>query len=339
MADGGWLSRLHELTTTAPTMITTAAARSAGRVRDTRGGYVASAGSCPAAYRRPVGKRRKGEDSEAFVRAVQVGIEKGLDVVEAWRQARASRPSPEVRALQQQHAAAVAAHQREVARYQRGVSRLQTQQTAGTVVAGLAGTVGVIDVVAEVVTAQAGVYGPSWIWLGGAVLGAVAAISARRQRRRLPPPPTPVALPPPPVMLPAEAIGAVEASRLTSLRVQLSQVVPALDHLHPGAAQELRRADLEAAPPLHALTERLAVLHRMRQDMPGTAAADAATAAAIDVRERLAQGCGTYERLLAASATLLAAPDMSRSTEDVLGPALQAMSAYAHGLKRAAESG
>ncbi len=73
--------------------------------------------------------------------------------------------------------------------------------------------------------------------------------------------------------------------------------------------------------------------------MPGTEPARAATAAAEEVRGRLARGCATYESLLAAAATLLAAPDIARSTEDVLNPAVEAMTAYAHGLARAAEPG
>ena len=39
--------------------------------------------------------------------------------------------------------------------------------------------------------------------------------------------------------------------------------------------------------------------------------------------------------LLAAAARLLSAPDASRSTSQVLGPAIDAMVAYAHGLQHA----
>ena len=45
--------------------------------------------------------------------------------------------------------------------------------------------------------------------------------------------------------------------------------------------------------------------------MAGTQAEAAATSAAVEVRERLATGCATYERLIAASATMLAAPDIA----------------------------
>ncbi len=69
--------------------------------------------------------------------------------------------------------------------------------------------------------------------------------------------------------------------------------------------------------------------------MPGTPAEAAATTASVEVRERLATGCTTYERLITASATMLAAPDIARSTDEVLTPALEGLVAYTHGLQRA----
>lgn len=274
---------------------------------------------------------------ESFARAVQTGIARGMDVVDAWKQARAARPSAQARALQIEQERIVALQRRDRSRYDRRVQRLQTQATAGTAIAGVAGTVGVIDVVAEAATSQAAVYGPSWMWLTIAVVSGLGALSARRQRRTLPPPPHVDALPPASITVPTDAIGSDEAQHLTSLRLQLTQVIPAVERLHPGAAVEVRRADVEAAPPLHALVERLVVLHRIRVEMPGTQAEIAATNAAIDVRARLATGCTTYEQILAASATMLAAPDIARSTDEILGPALQAMAAYTHGLQRAAD--
>ena len=62
-----------------------------------------------------------------------------------------------------------------------------------------------------------------------------------------------------------------------------------------------------------------------------------AAAASELVRTRLADGCATYDELLAAAARLLAAPDITRSTSDILGPAVNAMIAYSHGLQRAAD--
>jgi hypothetical protein len=165
----------------------------------------------------------------------------------------------------------------------------------------------------------------------------VAAV-ARRKRAQLPPAPRVDAIPSAPTAIPAHAIGAEQAQRLTSLRLQLAQVIPAIERLHPDAAADLRRADLEAAPQLHALVDRLVVLHGIRIEMAGTEAEAAATSAAVEVRERLTTGCATYERLIAASATMLAAPDIARGTDEVLAPALEGLAAYTHGLKRAANS-
>ena len=291
-------------------------------------------GRCSAAYRGGGAT----SDKDQFARVVQAGIARGLDVVDAWRLARSERLSPQARQLKLEHERAAARARREVKRHQRQEQQLQARLIGGTAVAGVAGTVGVIDVITEAATSQQGVYGPSWMWLGAAIVGAVVALVARRERAHLPPEPH-IAIPPaPPAPVPSNAIGAGECQRLIALRLQLAQMIPAIDRLHPSAAEELRRADLEAAPPLHALVDRLAVLDRIRREMPGTQPEAAATAAAVEVRDRLATGCGTYERLLAASATLLAAPDISRSTEEVLGPALQAMTAYAHGLQRASQA-
>lgn len=278
------------------------------------------------------------KDAEQFTRVVQAGIARGMDVVDAWRVARSQRPSADSRALQAEHDRAARAFRKETSRYVQRQRQLQTQVTVGASVAGVAGTVGVIDVITEAATSQAGVYGPSWMWLSAAVIGGITAVFSRRAQRAMPPPPRSFVPPAPPPALSAQAIGAHEARELTALRLRLAQVIPAIATLHPGAADELRRADLEAAPPLHALVERLAVLDRIRREMPGTSPGEAATSSAVELRERLAVGCQTYERLLAASATMLAAPDIARSTEDVLGPALTAMSAYAHGLQRSADT-
>jgi hypothetical protein len=277
-------------------------------------------------------------DRDQFARVVQAGISRGMDVVDAWRQARAQRPSAQARALQAEHGRQLAEQQRALRRHQRRVRRLDNEVTGGIAVAGVAGTLGVLDIVIESTSASAGVYGPAWIWVALAAGGGVLATVARRRRGQLPPAPRVDAVPLPPAAVPADAIGAEQAQRLTALRLQLSQVIPAIDRLHPDAGADLRRADLEAAPQLHALVDRLVVLHGIRMEMAGTEAEAAATSAAVEVRERLATGCTTYERLIAASATLLAAPDIARGTDEVLTPALEGLAAYAHGLKRAANS-
>ena len=285
-----------------------------------------------AAYR---GGMARSPDGEQFARVVQAGISRGLDVVDAWRQARALRPTAQARALQAEHDRALAEQRRALRRHQRLQRRLTNEVTGGTVVVGVAGTLGVLDIVVESTTAQAGVYGPAWMWVVAAAAGGVTALTARRRRAQLPPAPRVDVPPPPPALIPADAIGSEQAQRLTSLRMQLSQVIPAIDRLHPGAAAELRQADLEAAPQLHALVDRLVILHGIRREMPSTPAEVAATTASVEVRERLATGCTTYERLITASATMLAAPDIARSTDEVLTPALEGLVAYTHGLQRA----
>ena len=277
-------------------------------------------------------------DRDQFAHVVQAGISRGMDVVDAWRQARAQRPSAQARALQAEHDRRLAEQQRALRRYQRRQRTLDNEVTGGVAVAGVAGTLGVLDIVIESTTATAGVYGPAWMWVALAASGGVVAAVARRKRAQLPPAPRVDAIPSAPTAIPAHAIGAEQAQRLTSLRLQLAQVIPAIERLHPDAAADLRRADLEAAPQLHALVDRLVVLHGIRIEMAGTEAEAAATSAAVEVRERLTTGCATYERLIAASATMLAAPDIARGTDEVLAPALEGLAAYTHGLKRAANS-
>ena len=80
---------------------------------------------------------------------------------------------------------------------------------------------------------------------------------------------------------------------------------------------------------------RLAVLDQVRRDMPGSQASEAATDAAQLVRARLAEGVAVYDRLLAAASTMLASPDLGRSISEVLGPAADALTAYAEGLRTA----
>lgn len=275
-------------------------------------------------------------DRDQFARVVQSGISRGMDVVDAWRQARAQRPSAQARALQVEQDRRLAEQRRALRRHQRMERRLDNEVTGGIAVAGVAGTLGVLDIVIESTTATAGVYGPAWIWVALAAGGGVLAAVARRKRAHLPPAPRVDVAPPLAVSVPSDAIGAEQAERLTSLRRQLAQIIPAIERLHPGAAEDLRAADLEAAAQLHALVDRLVILHGIRREMAGTQAEGAATSAAIEVRERLATGCTTYERIIAASATMLAAPDVARGTDEVLAPALEGLAAYTHGLQRAA---
>jgi hypothetical protein len=79
------------------------------------------------------------------------------------------------------------------------------------------------------------------------------------------------------------------------------------------------------------------MLDQVRRDLPGSTAASAAQRAAEQVRDRLAEGVEVYDRLLAAASTMLASPDLGRSSADVLGPAADALTAYAVGLRTASD--
>ena len=287
-----------------------------------------------------MGSGKAGRSNDEIARLVEQGLARGLDIVDSVIAARADRPlSKEARALDRANRAAVAKHEKAVRRHQRWVARQQSAATGWTAAAGVTGTIGVLDVVTDVANGAAvgAMPGPAWLWLGAAGVSAFAAVRARLRLRRATPPPAPVMPAPPPASLPAGARGYQESVRLATVRVRLAEIAPAVERLHPDAGMELRRADAEAAPPLGALVDRLAVLARIERDMPGTEASTSAAAAAEEVRRRLATGVDTYEHLLAAAAAMLAAPDLDRSTDAVLGPAADALSAYAHGLSVSAD--
>lgn len=268
---------------------------------------------------------------------MQAGLAAGADVVAAWKAAREGRASSRTsRELERAHQRATVAYEKQLRAERARAAREKARVTGWTAAAGVTGSLGVIGGVAAVAAAQP--EAAPLLLLAAAGGSTVMAVRARwRMRARPAPslPPAPVA--PPPVLRPG-ARGQAEAERLMRTRVQLAEVVPAVAALHPGAGQELARADAEAAPALHALVERLAVLDRIERDMPGTFAAVAAAQAAEEVRARLATGIDTYERLIAAAAAMLAAPDLGRSSEAVLGPAIDALTAYAEGLSVSAQA-
>jgi hypothetical protein len=195
------------------------------------------------------------------------------------------------------------AHRKALAKYRQRVGQLRT-----AVFVGLVGTV------ATLVAAAVG-HQP-W-WLAGTALGAWFTGGAAVKLRGLRPPDPP---PPPGAM------------RLMRVQDSLLQLIPAVEHLHPSAGTELRKAVEQAAPLLDQQARRLGVLDALRLSMAGTAAGDAAETAAREVEARLARGVDAYESLLAASATLLGSPDLDRSADAVLQPAIEGMHAYSAGL-------
>ncbi len=269
-------------------------------------------------------------DPAELAALIEQRVSRGIDLVDSFLAVtgRGSRASSKTLALE--HHKAVAANKREVARHRTRVGTLRTEVTGGAVVAGVGGSIGLIDVLT-------GSPSSLWLWFGAAGVGLAVSLRARARLRKVGPAPRELSLVGPPPAIPRSAVGSAEVSRFTSVRVQIMSMAPSLERLYPGAGDELRRADNEAAGPLTALAERLVVLDQLQRELPGTSAAVSAARSAELVRGRLAEGCATYDELLAAAARLLAAPDATRSTAQILSPAVDAMLAYAHGLQKAAD--
>ncbi len=280
-------------------------------------------------------KRRR--DPAEVAALIEQGVERGLGLVESFLSVTGRSARGSSRTLAIEHQKAVEANRRDLARHRVRRQTLKSQVTGGAVVAGVGGALGLIDVVTETATSGAGIPFPAWTWLVAAGVGLAVSVRGRLRLRGLGPEPRPIPTIAPPPAMRGSGVGSAEIARFTSVRVQIINMAPALDHLYPGAGSELRRADMEAAGPLTALAERLVVLDQLQRELPGTSAAASAARSAELVRSRLADGCATYDELLAAAARLLAAPDTTRSTADILGPAVNAMLAYAHGLQRAAD--
>jgi hypothetical protein len=278
----------------------------------------------------PMAQRdRDREVAHEVARHVTRLVQQGADVVEAYL---ASSPSG-IEVQNKARREAIERHERKVRRYEKRMADSKRGFRTMSIASLGLGAGGIVDLVANVVP------GPTPTALF--VASALAALSARSKRRFVreskPPsqPELPSAAPP---RLPSGAIGQVEAEQFARVRKQLVDLIPSLSGIHPDAGRELKNADGEAGSALAGLVQRLALLDRIRTDLAGSQAAAAATTAADDVRERLAEGVETYDRLLAAAATMLAAPDMGRTSIQVLGPAIEALTAYAHGLEASAET-
>jgi hypothetical protein len=267
------------------------------------------------------------KDVAKLAQRVTALVEQGLDVAEAYAvanggTARASR----------EYAKAMDKHAKEVRRHQERTAERRRDAVVLTAASGATAVLGVIDVAA----ADSAIPGAPWMWLGAAALCAVSAVRKRYDAQHAVAPEAPaLAATFVATDLRRDAIGWGEAQQLAAVRRQISGIVPAVATLHPEAGRELKAADDEAAPELAAQVTRLAVLDQVRRDMPGSQAAEAATDAAQLVRARLAEGVAVYDRLLAAASTMLASPDLGRSISEVLGPASDALAAYAEGLRTA----
>ncbi len=255
-------------------------------------------------------------------------VEQGLDVAEAY----ASAQGGTIRASKD-YAKAMEKHEKAVVRHRDRIRSQRRESVTMSAASGAAAVMGVIDVASH----DELIPGAAWLWLVGSAFAAIMAVRARYDASN-------AVAPEPPALqtvftvadVRRDAIGWQEAKGLAGVRRQLTAMVPAVTGLHPEAGRELASADAEAAPALAAQVTRLAVLDQVRRELPGSTAADAACAAAEIVRARLAEGVAVYDRLLAAASTMLASPDLSRPSLDVLGPAADALTAYAAGLRTAA---
>ncbi len=266
-------------------------------------------------------------DVARLTERVSALVEQGLDVAEAYAAAKGTATK-----ATREHAKAMEKHAKAVRKHGERITALRQRSVTMTAVSGATAVVGIVDVAAA--STGGAVPLEPWFWLGVSALSAVSAVRSRYWAKN-------AVAPEPPALgstlsasdLKRDAIGWAEAQGMTAVRRQLVTMVPAVASLHPDAARELKAADDEAAPALAAQVARLAVLDQVRRELPGSAAAESAADAAELVRARLSEGVAVYDRLLAAASTMLASPDLGRSSTDVLGPAADALTAYAAGLR------
>jgi hypothetical protein len=266
-----------------------------------------------------MGRARRGDSDLAA--AVESGIQRGLDIVDAFL----GTPSGRRELAREARRTQIAARKAKRAHTSRK-ARAQVMTIGGTAIGASAGTVGVLDVASS---------GGGLGWFVVAGLGVISAFVGGRTWRTLAPLAAVPTVASPPPLLRRGAIGTDEVSRYLAVRIQTVQVIRAIEPLHTDAAHEIRSADCQVAPTLNALAERLRILDEMSRQMPGSLAATQAQEAARAVSRQLDQGCAGYDVLLTAAARLLAEPDLGQPVGHVLEPASSALIAYAHGLRTA----
>jgi hypothetical protein len=274
-----------------------------------------------------------GTDVARLAERVTALVEQGLDVAEAYAAAKGSGTK-----ATREHAKAMEKHAKAVRRHQQRVQSARTRSVTLGAVSASTGVLGLIDAATTTTANDMGALPlPPALWLiAAAVTGVIAVRSRYDARHAVAPEPPALTAVSRPTDLRRDAIGYDESQALYAVRRQLIAMVPAVAALHPDAGKELRAADDEAAPAFTAQVARLAVLDQVRRELPGSTAATAATDSAQQVQARLADGVAVYDRLLAAASTMLASPDLGRKADDVLGPAADALTAYADGLRTAA---
>ena len=246
---------------------------------------------------------------------VEAGIARGLNVIDAFTAATGNRT------LDRAHKKELATQKSARRKHQARVESFRFGAVAGGGTAIAGGALAIM------------VSNPT-MWLI-AVGGAVISIMSIRGWRRLGPEPVGRGSVAPATPLPRGAIGRDCVKRYLAVRTQVVNMSSSVSVLHPAAGKELVNADAQAAVALNTLCDRLLVLHQLAASLPGTAAAASAASAAQVVASRLALGCDSYDKLLAAAAKLLASPDIAGMVN--LQPAADSLIAYSHGLMRASD--
>ena len=246
---------------------------------------------------------------------VEAGIARGLNVIDAFTAATGNRT------LDRAHKKELATQKSARRKHQARVESFRFGAVAGGGTAMAGGALAIV------------ISNPA-LWLI-AVGGAVISIMSIRGWRRLGPEPVGRGSVAPATPLPRGAIGRDCVKRYLAVRTQVVNMSSGVSVLHPAAGKELVNADAQAAVALNTLCDRLLVLHQLAASLPGTAAAASAASAAQVVASRLALGCDSYDKLLAAAAELLASPDIAGMVN--LQPAADSLIAYSHGLMRASD--
>ena len=128
-------------------------------------------------------------DPAELAALIEQGVAKGLDLVDAFKSVTGKGTRGTNRALELEHRKALAANRKVVSQYRGRVQGLKTQMTSGAVVAGVGGSMGLIDVAANL--SGGDVFGPTWLWLGSAAVGLFVSVRARQRLKHVGPPPTP----------------------------------------------------------------------------------------------------------------------------------------------------
>ncbi len=138
-----------------------------------------------ASYRNTVTRSRR--DPAELAALIEQRVTRGLDLVDSFLAVTGRGPKVSSKALALEHRKAVAANQRDVSRYRLRVNRLKSEVTGGAVVAGVGGSIGLIDAVG-------GAPSSLWLWFGAAGVGP-ARLGAGAASSCVPSGPSPVSSP------------------------------------------------------------------------------------------------------------------------------------------------